>query len=226
MISIVMPYYMRQEALDRSLQSIHAQYGHDGLGEGFEIVVCDDGSPVPVRAFGCRIVSLPVKNHGLNPCVPINRAVAVSTGGVIVITNPEIEHRTPILREMRHDLGSSDYVIAACRDVTGTMLCGSEVKGGENGRGPIPQGAGFHFCAMLHRSLWDKAGGFDEAYREGMCFDDNDWLFRLQAAGARFKMRDDLVVWHHRVDRPPWPEGGWERNRQLFQSKWGERKEG
>jgi glycosyltransferase involved in cell wall biosynthesis len=217
MISIVMPYYMRQEALDRSLDSIRRNYP----GNDFEIVICDDGSPIPVRAEGCKVVSLPMKGHALNPCVPINRAVAASSGDVIVLTNPEVEHRSPILQAMAEGLGEDDYVMAACRDESGVWLCSSHVLPGGNGRGPMPPGSGFHFCAMLHRSLFDRAGGFDEDYRGGQAFDDNDWLFRLQRAGARFRMRDDLVVWHHRVPCA-WPEGGHERNRRLFEVKWGQ----
>jgi GT2 family glycosyltransferase len=220
-ISIVMPYYMRQQLLDQGLASIHGQYGRGGLN--YEIVVCDDGSPVPVKAPGCRVVSLPVKHHALNPCVPINRAVAASIGNVIVLTNPEIEHRSPVLVEMLPELRhESDYVIAACKDAqSGKWLCASHVAAGQDGRGPMPAGSGFHFCVMLRRTLFERAGGFDEEYRHGYCFDDNDWLFRLKQAGARFKMRDDLVVWHHRTaERPQWPAGGWERNRRLFEAKW------
>ncbi len=218
MISICMPYYMRQDLLDMSLGSLHQHYA----GMNLEVVICDDGSPVPVVAPGCRVVYLPVKHHALNPCVPINQAVAMALGEITVLTNPEIEHRAPVLQEMARDLGPDDYMIAACRDVaSGFWLCGSHVRGGENGRGPIPLGAGFHFCTMLHRDLFYLAGGFDEAYRDGHCFDDNDWLYRLQRAGARFRMRDDLVVWHHQGTRCAWPEGGHERNRRRFEAVWG-----
>lgn len=216
MISIVMPYYMRQHALDCGLASIRALYH----GLDYEIVICDDGSPVPVIAPGCRIVTLPVKHHALNPCVPINRAVAAALGDIIVITNPEIEHRMPVLAAMLAVCGKPDYVMAACQDVSGKWLCASSVRGGQDGRGPMPYGSGFHFCAMLTRGLFERAGGFDEAYRDGQAFDDNDWLFRLQQAGARFCLRDDLVVWHHKTPCA-WPPGGHARNRQLFESKWG-----
>lgn len=217
MISIVMPYYERQALLDRGLASIRAQYD----AEAFDIVICDDGSPTPVQAPGCHVVTLPKKNYALNPCVPLNRAVAAAIGDVLVITNPEIEHRTPVLYEMAKNLGPSDYVMAACQDVSGRWLCASHVRGGEDGRGFIPFGAGFHFCAMLRRELWNRAGGFDEAYRDGAAFDDNDWLMRLVTVGARFIMRDDLVVYHHRAERVEWPSGGWHRNRALFHEKWG-----
>lgn len=210
-----MPYFMRQAALDRSLAALQRFY------PWAEIVICDDGSPDPVRAPGCQIVTLPRKEYALNPCVPMNRAVARARGQILVLTGPEIEHREPVLWYMALGLGPDDYVIAACRDTDGAWLAASHLRGGQDGRGPMPGGSGFHFCAMLHRSLFERAGGFDEEYRDGQAFDDNDWLFRLARAGARFRLRDDLVVWHHRTPCQ-WPAGGHERNRQRFAAKWTE----
>lgn len=213
MLSIVMPYYMRQAALDRSLISLRKWYGD------VDIVICDDGSPVPVKAPGCTVVTLPMKADARNPCVPINRAVEAAKGDVLVLTNPEIEHTQPVLEAMQAVLTEQAYVLAACRDADGSWLCHSSIRGNEEGRGPMPAGSGFHFCAMLHRSLFNKTGGFDESYRDGQAFEDNDWLMRLQAAGAQFILRDDLVVKHYRT-QCPWPSGGHARNHMLFKSKW------
>lgn len=85
----------------------------------------------------------------------------------------------------------------------------------------MPEGSGFHFCAMLNRTLWDKAGGFDEDYRDGHACDDNDWLWRLESAGAKFLMRDDLVVQHFQSE-VNWG-GRLARNRRLLKQKWGHR---
>jgi hypothetical protein len=145
-ISVTMPYWQRQAELDRSLAAYRRLYA------GLEIVICDDGSPEPVKAPGCVVVSLPRKIIGLNPCVPINVAVSASCGDVIVLTNPEIEHREDILTGMRAMLaGPNDYVTVACRDVSGMWLAGPDVDYTKNGRLPVPEGAHFHFCAMLHR---------------------------------------------------------------------------
>jgi GT2 family glycosyltransferase len=113
-------------------------------------------------------------------------------------------------------------VIAACRNIGRRgeyWLAHSSCKAGQGGRLPMPPGSGFHFCAMLHRSLWERAGGFDEAYRAGQGCEDNDWLWRLHAAGALFILRDDLVVWH-RATALRWPRGGLPGNRRLLKSKW------
>lgn len=217
MISICVPHWNRPAELERMYREYMVLYSD----LDFDFSVCDDGSepPVPYPPRGILTV-LPYKDHALNPCVPLNVAVANARGDILVLTGPEIQHPNLVLQEMVCDLGPDDYVMTACRDIAGQWLCGTQVRGGENGRGPMPSSSGFHFCAMLHRSLFDRAGGFDEDYRAGQAFEDNDWLYRLERAGARFHMRDDLVVWHRRISCA-WPAGGHERNRLLFESKWG-----
>jgi len=213
-ISVCMPYWNRQAELDRSLAAYRRVYKHLDI----EISVCDDGSPVPVKAPGCIVTYLPKKNIGLNPCVPFNTAVRASTGDVVVLTNPEIEHRedvfTGMLKLLEQD---NDYVTAQCRDVKGMWLAGPKVDYSKDGRAKVPKGSHFHFCAMLKRSLWEKVGGFDEAFRNGVAYDDNDILWAMEDAGARFREAPG-VVWHYRT--PHTRRGTAASNKALLHTKW------
>lgn len=194
-ISVCMAYWKRQEALDRSLAAYRRHYPHLDL----EIVVADDGSPEPVQAPGCVVVSLPRKQSALNPCVPLNAAVRASTGELIVLTNPEIEHVEPVLEQMAAMIEHpSQYVTAACVDADGSVLAGAGVDYRKDGRLPVPPGAHFHFCAMLTRELFDHVGGFDESYRYGQAYEDADWLWRCYEAGARF-LHHPVAVRHYRT---------------------------
>lgn len=183
-----------------------------------EISLCDDGSPAKPLVGDCpqvREIVLPAKGHALNPCVPINAAVGNSTRPVIVLTNPGTEIPAGALERMLEELDEKTYVAAACRDVdSGHWLCHSTWRSSE----ALPPGAGFHFLAALERSLWDLAGGFDEDYRAGQAYEDADFLWRLHAVGARFKILDDIVITHRR-STTVWPAGGLERNRQLYREK-------
>lgn len=216
MISICMPYWQRQRELDRSLAAYRRLYGHLDV----EISICDDGSPVPVLADGCVVTRLPAKKIGLNPCVPMNAAVRASSGDVIVLTNPEVEHREDVLTGMLSMLEHpDDYVTVACRDVSGMWIAGPEVNYAfANGRMPVPEGAHFHFCAMLTRELFERVGGFDEEYRFGRSLEDNDWLWSLDAAGARFKLAPGMV-WHYRT--PHAYAGSHPANLDRLTRKWG-----
>ena len=214
-ISVCMPYWQRQRELDRSLAAYRALYRHLDL----QVSICDDGSPNPVQAPGCLVTRLPTKEIGLNPCVPMNRAVAASSGDVVVLTNPEIEHTEDVLSGMLPMLEhADDYVTVACRDAGGLWLAGPQVDYTRNGRLPVPAVAHFQFCAMLPRALWDRVGGFDEDYRHGRICEDYDWLWTLADAGARFKTAPGLVR-HHAT--PHAYQGVHATNRDRLMKKWG-----
>lgn len=213
MLSICMPYFDRQAQLDMGLESIRDCYQRLQC----EIVICDDGSPEPPNAPGCVVVSMPKKDRALDPCVPINRAVAASSGDVIVLTNPEIVHREDVLTKMLHRLDDETCVNASCWDVTTEQWL---VKTGvKNGIMPVPSGFGFYFCAMFTREAWDASGGFDEDYRYGQAMSDTDWGWRMDRVGIEFEIMDHLIVEHHRSG-VQWPSGGLARNRAMFWDKW------
>lgn len=228
MISVVMPFWRRQAILELNLAAYRSLYP----GDDIEIVIADDGSPEPATVVGefpwpVRLVRLPTKAAALNPCTAFNAGVAASSGDVLVLTNPEVVHRAPILVDMLEQLirlGPKGYVAAACWGVKkewwychSTKMPAPE----EVGRAKMPEGAGLHFCAMLSRRLYEEVGGFSEEYRDGTGYDDNDLLWKLHVAGARFHIADHLVTDHYDCPRTQWPRGGAARNRAIFESKWG-----
>lgn len=186
-----------------------------------EFSLCDDGSNPPLSDPGARIVRLPPKSVAKNPCIPINLAVRNSTADIIVLTNPEIEHREPVLNQMLDALmGSDDYVMAGCRDTThGEWYSGA----GRSMKGCLaPPRFHYHFCVMFYRDLFERIGGFDEDYREGHGYDDNDWLWRLHAAGDVNPKFVPGVVWHCRqiMQRSLWRGPQLLRNEALLRKKW------
>lgn len=219
MISVCAPYWKRQAALDRMIEQYATLYPDLDI----ELSICDDGSPEPaVAPEGVRLTRLPTKHGALNPCVPINRAVEASSGEIIVLTNPETVHDGPVLREMLAMLdGPDDYVTARCYGVgyriRKVWLAGPDTDYSLYGRLPVPPGGHFHFLAALYRSLWEKAGGFDEDYRHVAGADDNDWLWRLHRAGARFRIAEGCVSQPKGAGWPGLPSG-----RDLFYRKWPE----
>jgi ribosomal protein L21E len=188
-----MPYFKRPTALARCLENLALFY------PGSEVSICDDGSgdahAIAQRftgEIGVVVTELDRKDHALNPCLPMNVAVESANGEILVLTNPEVWHVDPIIAVLTFGIDEASYVAAACFDTTTQRwLC---KRGVRNGQLPVPAGAGFHFCAALRRELWDKAGGFDEEYRDGQACEDTDFLWRLHAAGARFEIRDECVV--------------------------------
>lgn len=228
MISLILPYWNRQRAASYALTMLAVQY--EGLD--LEVIVVDDGSPEPFVApeqlpFAVKVIRLEVKDVPLNPCVPINRGVDAASGDYIALSNPEIIHDYPVLEQMRAEIdkgGPDTYVMAACWcPEQSRWHCHSSVRrsDGNDVGAWLPPGSDYHFMSMMTRFTWNKTGGFDEDYRNGAGYDDPDFVRRLDRAGARFVMRDDLVVRHPRTGaRAEWSQEGFYRNRRLFLSKW------
>ncbi len=226
MISMVMPYWNRNAATNRSMWLLNKHYEHIDM----EIIVVDDGSKEEFIPEGhwpkVRIIKLPRKDVAMCGCTPINVGVMNAIGDVIVLTNPEMLHNQPVLEQMLAELdatGPMGYIAAAAwyEREKQWHAHSSLIRDGQRDNYKQPINSAFHFCTMLYRTLWDKAGGFDEEYREGSHWDDPDWVNRLARAGAIFKMRDDLVVEHTRDGAETcWPGGGTDRNKALFMRKW------
>lgn len=229
MISLILPYWSRQCAADAALQSLARVYADLDL----EVVVVDDGSPVAYRTpegmpWPVRVIRLPEKNGPLNPCVPINTGALSARGEILAISSVEMIHDKPVLPAMRDELlglGPRGYVLAACwepkhqRWHAHSSLNGRVVEGVR-----MPAWSNYHFLGMLRRELWQEIGGMDEDYRDGAGYDDPDLVLRLARAGARARIRDDLVITHQRSRaRSAWTDAMFERNRRLFISKWGGR---
>lgn len=232
MISLVWSYWDRQAVADRSCELLAKHYADLDL----ELIVVDDGNIEPYRApampFPVRVVRLPAKDRPLNPCVPLNRGVAVASGDFIALSGPDMLHRSPVLAQMRDEIGENrkKYVLAAVWFAERSKWhCHSTHKRSDAGDvgSMLPPGADYHFMSMLHRDLWDASGGFDEDYRDGSGYDDPDFVKRLERAGARFVIRDDLIVEHVRQGaRTKWPAEGYVRNRAIFMNKWAKENHG
>lgn len=227
MISLIMPYWNRLELLKTSLNRLRDLYGQSGE---LEVIVADDGSGLERDLFddydsiGLTIVSLPKKAEAKNPCLPINEAAKVARYKFLAISNPEIYHLTPVLGEMLLDCitnGQKHYVSAATWSVDKRRWYNhTSCTDACLGRAPVPnKNAGLHFLAMMHTQFFHQVGGFDNAYREGQGYEDNDFLWNLHANGASFSIRDDLVV-NHFGTNTAWPDGGANRNKALFYKKW------
>jgi hypothetical protein len=214
-----MPYWNRPRELARSI----AAYGKVYPDLDLEFSVADDGSAFPPeKVANMKIAPLPKKWWALNPCVPINVAIRAASHDVIVLTNPEVEHRERVLDKMLSTLVSeNDYVMTGCHDDQIGRIAGPGTpRAPIGGRLPIPPGTELHFCVMFHRALFERAGGFDEAFRRGHACDDNDWLWKLYTLGdVNFKYVDG-VVWHYRTPKRVVPRA-LHSNMDLLAKKWG-----
>lgn len=222
MISIILPYWDRQEAADKALRLLARTYA----GMDIEVVIVDDGSGfvAPDVALNLNVVRLPAKSVPMCPTLAWNEGVKAASGEMIVLSCVEILHEKPVIQELvteAQSLGPKGYALASawCPEFQ-QWHCHStvEVPG-------LPKGVGIAFCAALSKALYWKAGGFDEGYRDGAGYEDRDFIQRLLSIGAQFKICDDLVVTHPKTGATiQWPGEGFERNLSLYASKWAEQR--
>jgi glycosyltransferase involved in cell wall biosynthesis len=223
MISLILPYWMRRAAADKALYLLDQQY-HEGVD--LELVIVDDGNPIPYipprLTLNTKVVRLPVKSAPTPQSVAWNAGVAAASGDIIVLSCIEMLHdKGQVLQEMAarlDQIGPNGYVLAAawCPEQR-AWHCHSSVKVPD-----CPDGSGIAYLGMMRRELFERAGGFDEDYRDGAGYEDRDFIRRMARAGAIFNVCDDLVVTHPKTNATIlWPGEGFARNAELFRQKWG-----
>lgn len=81
------------------------------------------------------------------------------------------------------------------------------------------------FCVMLPHTVWRQVGELDEGFGIGT-FEDDDYTYRLRAAGFETACAEDVFIHHHHsASFGALPQAEYDalfdRNRRYFESKWG-----
>lgn len=217
MLSVIVPYWKREHLLRQSLERYKALYSD------IEVVIVNDGDEKPfVSDYPfVKLVNLPKKDWLGNPCVPWNVGVSKASHDVIILTHAEIRHREAIFGEMLAELsrlGEKGYVLASCWAADqNRWYCYPDYRGPKADR--IPDGMGLNFCVMMNKSFFEEIGGFDERYRNGAGYEDNDFAWAVHKNGGNPIVRPDLVVDHYRTS-VNWGGAMFQRNKKIFYEKW------
>lgn len=202
-VSICMPYYERIVELQAGLLAFNRHgYFDYSYPYAVELVLMDDGSirePLPTAKeflgkYGIPAVVgfLPQKTEWDNPCVPLNRAVEMSSGEWLLIQSPETIHRVDVLHPMMEMAGGDPYVSVmtpvVSRDAKGALIWRSHPKRPDR----------LWFCQLVSRELWEKAGGNDERFRGAGGCDDRALQIRLEKAGVKWKFLPEEYFAYHR----------------------------
>jgi GT2 family glycosyltransferase len=82
------------------------------------------------------------------------------------------------------------------------------------------------YCVALRREVVDEVGLLDEQFGVGM-FEDDDYAMRIRQMGRRVVCAKDVFIHHHgrasfaKLDEETYRQL-FERNKQLYEAKWGE----
>jgi GT2 family glycosyltransferase len=224
-VSVVVPYFERQDQLDRLLAGLDLQTMSPGA---FELVVADDGSArspvVGRRAYSTRVVRQP--DEGFRPARARNLGAAVSTGRIVAFLDQDCIPTPDYLRLVGAAVTSSWSMVVGHRlhaDLDGWRAPAVAAWLAGNGAQPrvIPEPAwlleGYVRTAeltrpddhayqlvlgaavSLHRDLFGRLRGFDPTFR---AYGGEDWDLghRALTAGADLRWLDDARVWHDGAD--------------------------
>ena len=218
MISIVTAYHNRKKLFLKTLESIKKSKVKD-----FEVIVVDDCSIDEHRLEDIvglypflKLIRLEKKDKWyVNPCVPYNIGFKAAKGEIVIIQNPECYHLNDIVDYVANKLQSTEYFSFSCYSLDQNQTSNLDETisknfiinkptsfDGESGwyNHGLYRPFGYHFCAAIHKDSLEDLNGFDERYSDGIGFDDNEFLVRINRKGLKLKIVDDFSVlhqWHY-----------------------------
>ena len=198
-ISIAMSYINRKSQLEYTLNTI-SKSSHKNV----EIVIVDDGSLEDhriedlVEKFDMDIVLIridPSEKEWINPCVPYNIALDRCTGDIIILQNPEVCHVGDVLNYAKVNVNDNVYltfsVVSSASEQENQKIY--DFKDDINSANftnvfkmhswynhPIYRNSQFHFLTAMTRNTLEKIGGFNETFKYGLSYDDDELVSRLR----------------------------------------------
>ena len=200
----------RKEQIIHTLNSIKNFYHPlEKPNYDFEVVIVDDNSDEQFKLYDVIIhypykikyieISKEEKGNRINPCLAYNKGFENAEGDIIIIQNPECMHVGDLILFLIQNLTINDYYAFSCfstnNPYTNNDLVNSNNKYDliydqqfleRNKPGihwfnhPIHRPVSYHFCSAIYKEKLNLLGGFDPAYSEGYCFDDDEFLFRIK----------------------------------------------
>lgn len=219
-VSVVVVHYDQQAELDRTLRALARQ---DHPADRTEVIVVDDGSPVPPRVpEGVRL--LRQEDRGFRVAAARNAGAAAVTGDVLVFLDADTAPEPAYLRTIARLPALAPDCLAVGRrrhaDLAGAPADAPVERVGPERELPEPAWLADAYrrtrdlldaddrsyryvigaVAACSRALFTEVGGFDEGF-SAYGGEDWEWAYRAWLAGAVLAHVPEAVAWH---DGPDW----------------------
>jgi GT2 family glycosyltransferase len=219
-VSVVVVHYDQQAELDRTL---HALARQDHPADRTEVVVVDDGSPVPPRVPpGVRLVRQ--EDRGFRAAAARNLGASLATGDVLVLLDADTAPEPGYLRAIsRLPALAPDCVVVGRRrhaDLTGVPVDAPVEQAGPDHELTEPgwlreayrrthdlleaDDRSYRYLigavTACSRAFFAATGGFDAGF-DAYGGEDWEWAYRAWLAGAVLAHVPAAVAWH---DGPDW----------------------
>jgi hypothetical protein len=206
--SFIIPYYKR-DSFAITLKTFENLYKRND----FEIIVIEDLKNKEdnnehnklkniISSFKFNFKHLQNDINTYNPCVSFNIGAKAAEGEFLIFTNPECFHETNILNglDFEFEKDKSVYVVCANKSVEliNPPLLNNKINYHlkEWYQHSKYSNRCLHFCSSLSAINFNKIGGFDEQYRHGIAYEDDDFLHSIMHNNIKIIQRDDLISCH------------------------------
>lgn len=206
MISFVCPIKNRVDLFEVTINSI-LDYALD-VKDKFEIIVLDSGSTDSIKSFikeTRKKIDISYAEYAYpniiprhNPAYAHNLGVQLAKYDSVVLTSPEIAHKTEVIKQLIPLVGKNLTCSIIDLNENGSFW---RVLVSDKFRGDDP---GLYFIGMYNKKDFLSIGGIDEKFMEGESFEDTDFGKRWKLAKLPFEFHNEIIgrhLWHPRVSR-------------------------
>ena len=206
-LSVIIPTFKRPKQLEGCLEALSKSEA-----TSFEVVVVDDGSPVPVesvaRAFEDRLTLTYIRQENAGPAAARNRGAREASGEILVFTDDDCLPEPNWLDELAAVVNSGDKVLAGGRtdnlvegniysDVSQDLVSFLYEHSDAHEGGVEFFTSNNMACRAEH---YVELGGFDETFPLPAA-EDRDFGLRWHAAGGELIYAPQAVIGHvHKLD--------------------------
>lgn len=233
--SFIIPYYKR-DCFFFSLKSFEKYYSSRN---DYEIIVVEDiknrNDPYHHKLLNDIIsrFKLPIKlilneEFTYNPSVSFNLGVKNSNGEYIILTNPECYHESDVLKGFDEEENKEEvYIVCANKSVVAISYTDKlNYHFREWFQHSVQCNRCLHHCACISEKNYLKINGFDEEYKKGIAFEDDDFVWNINKHKIPIIQRDDLITCHiaHNREHIDRQYHLYKLNGNYFNKKWNENK--
>jgi hypothetical protein len=200
-VSVIVPIH------DKPIETLDRVFGCHGIeGEAWdELIIILDRTPEPQRSFiqaradalgvvgGVTVIMVEGENGWRSPCIAANKGLSVVTADLVIYCPSDIVVAPGAITWLTQQPQPAVYFAKVLeskpeecvgRGHAGPVLCASD----------HPRPLTFLFAAPT--AALKAIGGWDEAFQDGVCFEDDDLIARLWKHGLDFIFDDSFAGVH------------------------------
>ena len=201
--SIIVPTFDRQEALTACVQAIRQL---DYPRDRFEVIIVDDGSPVPVKVSdphpGNGVMITVLRQINAGPASARNMGAQHAQGDILVFTDDDCTPTRQWLRGLSQSFNNGSIGLVGGRTINGLVdnlySTASQIIVDEAYAYFLSRDSDLRFFASnniaVATELFHKIGGFDSSFRIS---EDRDFCYRWIRQGKPLIYAPEAIVHHH-----------------------------